>query len=272
MLGLYRRADLPHGLRDVTVALWHVGDPGNVGTPRAADAFDAGVALGRCADATGPKAPGRRRARCSACRSRASTRRRRRGSRLWRGRASRSRRLNFPRVTFVLGAEREGLPDDVAAACELRATIPQPGEAESLNVAVAGAIALYELARRLVRGLSDRPASSQSAATDAAYCRSTGPDRQGGAMEPQGRVERRPSRATPLRRAGVLGAAAAVPTGALVAEAATPPQRERLESLTAAEADALDAMLEIVDPDRRRALGARRPACCASRTGRSTAS
>jgi len=53
-----------------------------------------------------------------------------------------------PGVTFVLGAEREGLPDDVVAGCELRATIPQPGEAESLNVAMAGAIALYELARR----------------------------------------------------------------------------------------------------------------------------
>ena len=56
-----------------------------------------------------------------------------------------------PRVTFVLGAEREGLPGDVVAACELRATIPQPGEAESLNVAMAGAIALYEHARRSIR-------------------------------------------------------------------------------------------------------------------------
>jgi TrmH family RNA methyltransferase len=57
--------------------------------------------------------------------------------------------LDLPeRVTFVLGAEREGLPDDVLAACGSRATIPQAGEAESLNVAVAGAIALYEWRRR----------------------------------------------------------------------------------------------------------------------------
>jgi tRNA G18 (ribose-2'-O)-methylase SpoU len=40
------------------------------------------------------------------------------------------------------------LPDDVVAACDERATIPQRGEAESLNVAMAGTIALYELSRR----------------------------------------------------------------------------------------------------------------------------
>ena len=67
-------------------------------------------------------------------------------------------------------------------------------------------------------------------------------------MEQQGRVERRLSRATLLRRAGVLGAAAAVPTGAIVAEAAQKPPRERLESLTATEADALDAMLDRLIP------------------------
>jgi TrmH family RNA methyltransferase len=51
-------------------------------------------------------------------------------------------------VTLVLGAEREGLPDEVLAGCDAVASIPMPGEAESLNVAAAGAIALYELARR----------------------------------------------------------------------------------------------------------------------------
>jgi TrmH family RNA methyltransferase len=52
------------------------------------------------------------------------------------------------RATFVLGAEREGLPEDVAASCDLLASIPLADEAESLNVAAAGAIALYERARR----------------------------------------------------------------------------------------------------------------------------
>ncbi len=49
-------------------------------------------------------------------------------------------------VVFVLGAERQGLPEDVLAACDERATIPQTGD--SLNVAMAGTIALYEAARR----------------------------------------------------------------------------------------------------------------------------
>ena len=49
---------------------------------------------------------------------------------------------------LVLGAEREGLPEDVLARCEDRASIPLPGAAESLNVAMAGTVALYELARR----------------------------------------------------------------------------------------------------------------------------
>ena len=52
------------------------------------------------------------------------------------------------RATFVLGAEREGLPPAVLAECDDTATIPLAAEAESLNVAVAGAIALYEFRRR----------------------------------------------------------------------------------------------------------------------------
>ena len=51
-------------------------------------------------------------------------------------------------VTFVLGAEREGLPDEVLRGCDAVATIPQAGHADSLNVAAAGAIALYESVRR----------------------------------------------------------------------------------------------------------------------------
>ena len=49
------------------------------------------------------------------------------------------------RVAFLLGAEREGLPDAVPR--DVDATIPIRG-AESLNVAATGAIALYELTRR----------------------------------------------------------------------------------------------------------------------------
>ena len=151
VIAVYRRDDLPHGTRPVTLALWRVGDPGNVGTLlRAADAFGAGVALSEgCADPTGPKAV------------RASM-----GS-LFRVPLSgfdepQGRRValvpngGIPLpdldsggdVVLVLGSEREGLPADVLERCDDRASIPQPGGGESLNVAMAGAIALYELARR----------------------------------------------------------------------------------------------------------------------------
>ena len=53
--------------------------------------------------------------------------------------------LEGPTV-FLLGAEREGLPGDLRV--DERASIRQTGGAESLNVALAGAIALYERARR----------------------------------------------------------------------------------------------------------------------------
>jgi len=49
----------------------------------------------------------------------------------------------------VLGAEREGLPDSLASACDARASIVLELGAESLNVAVAAAIALYERRRRV---------------------------------------------------------------------------------------------------------------------------
>lgn len=44
-------------------------------------------------------------------------------------------------ATICLGAEREGLPDEVLSACDARITIPlRPGGAESLNVAAVAAI------------------------------------------------------------------------------------------------------------------------------------
>ena len=58
VVAVFRRDGLPRGTRPATLALWHVADPGNVGTLlRSADAFGAGVALSPgCADPTGPKA------------------------------------------------------------------------------------------------------------------------------------------------------------------------------------------------------------------------
>jgi TrmH family RNA methyltransferase len=149
VIAVYRRADLPAAeQRPVTLALWRVADPGNLGTlVRAADAFGAAVALSEgCADPTGPKA-----LRASA------------GS-IWRvpllaWEAAQGRRVALVshagpplgevdlsgEVVFLLGAERAGLPEGVARDAD--AWIPIRG-AESLNVGVAGAIALYEWRRQ----------------------------------------------------------------------------------------------------------------------------
>lgn len=49
-------------------------------------------------------------------------------------------------ATVCLGAEREGLPEDVIAQCEKRVTIPlRAGGPESLNVAAAAAIAAQRI-------------------------------------------------------------------------------------------------------------------------------
>ena len=54
--------------------------------------------------------------------------------------------IGGPPLTLCVGAEREGLPDEVLAACERRVTIPLRPGAESLNVAAAAAIALQRIA------------------------------------------------------------------------------------------------------------------------------
>jgi TrmH family RNA methyltransferase len=49
-------------------------------------------------------------------------------------------------TTVCLGAEREGLPDEVISACDVEVTIPlRPDGAESLNVAAAAAIVCERL-------------------------------------------------------------------------------------------------------------------------------
>jgi TrmH family RNA methyltransferase len=152
VIGVYRRGDLPTGALPVGLALWRVADPGNVGTLiRTADALGpASIALSAgCADPTGAKA-----LRASAgaifrvptalfddaARPRVALVARR-------GAPLRELELG-DKVTFVVGAERDGLPDDVVRDCDEIVSIPQADSAESLNVAVAGAIALYELRRK----------------------------------------------------------------------------------------------------------------------------
>jgi len=49
-------------------------------------------------------------------------------------------------VALLIGSEAHGLPEAVVDACEAALTIPIQGQ-ESLNAAVAGSIAMYELSR-----------------------------------------------------------------------------------------------------------------------------
>ena len=144
VIGIFRRRESAAATVDTSLALWRVSDPGNVGTLlRSADAFGVGVMLSEgCADPFGPKA-------------------------LRAGMGSTFRvplpdfdvpadsvalvahggtplaEVDLERYSaFVLGAEREGLPEDLLARCAVAATIP--ARTESLNVAMVGTIVLYE--------------------------------------------------------------------------------------------------------------------------------
>lgn len=52
-----------------------------------------------------------------------------------------------PPLAILIGSESHGLSESVVDACEYSVTIPMPGATESLNAAVAGAIAMYALGR-----------------------------------------------------------------------------------------------------------------------------
>jgi RNA methyltransferase, TrmH family len=146
------------------VYLHGVADPGNVGTVlRSALAFGASsVALGPgCADPHSPKAvrasmgaifavelarvsdvselPGERCALVAGA-----------GEPIWRVRESIAEgwvkdEHRIPALTLLVGAEREGLPDELVEACERVAHIPIASE--SLNAATAAAVGLYEMTR-----------------------------------------------------------------------------------------------------------------------------
>jgi RNA methyltransferase, TrmH family len=156
------------------VYLHGVSDPGNVGAVvRGALAFGASsVALGPgCADPHSPKAvrasmgaifavalvhisdvkqlPGQRCALVAGA-----------GEPIWRvgediangltpARASGNEQHEVPALTLLVGAEREGLPDELVRECERVAHIPIASE--SLNAAMAATVALYEMTRPSTR-------------------------------------------------------------------------------------------------------------------------
>ena len=150
-LAVYPQKWAPAPVGPRCLVLWGVGDPGNVGTAlRSALAFGAPcVALGPgTVDPYGHKAV---RASMGALFTVPVVR------------VRDPRDLPGPRValvagqgrplaevasgagSLVIGAEREGLPDDVASACDEIAHIPIAGD--SLNAAMAATVALYEAAR-----------------------------------------------------------------------------------------------------------------------------
>jgi tRNA (guanosine-2'-O-)-methyltransferase len=54
---------------------------------------------------------------------------------------------HMPRLALVFGNEREGIHDELFAACEARVRVPMTGFVESLNVSVTAAILLYAATR-----------------------------------------------------------------------------------------------------------------------------
>jgi RNA methyltransferase, TrmH family len=159
-IGVYEQRWLDAPAGPLCVCLHGVRDPGNVGTVlRGALAFGAScVALGPgCADPYGPKAvrasmgaifavalarvqdatglPGERVALVADA-----------GKPL---RTLSAMLAEAEVVTLLVGAEREGLPEEVVSACEHVAHIPIA--AESLNAAMAATVALYETTRGSTR-------------------------------------------------------------------------------------------------------------------------
>jgi 23S rRNA (guanosine2251-2'-O)-methyltransferase len=51
-------------------------------------------------------------------------------------------------VALVIGAEGSGVTQSALKVCDLHVHLPMPGDVESLNAAVAGSVALFELLRR----------------------------------------------------------------------------------------------------------------------------
>ena len=154
VIGVYAQRWAPRPQGPLCVYLHGVRDPGNVGTVlRSAQAFGADcVALGPgCADPHSPKAI---RAGMGAIfavpLARASSPADLPGRRIALS-ASATESLRdvagegIEEATLLIGAEREGLPGELVAACERHARIPIASE--SLNAAMAATVALYEMTR-----------------------------------------------------------------------------------------------------------------------------
>jgi RNA methyltransferase, TrmH family len=157
VIGVYRqRWSEPGG--SLAVYLHGVGDPGNVGTViRSAHALaDGPVVLGPdCADPWSPKAV---RASMGSVFARPPARAERPPGGFaialssHEGEPLEDVPLHDPEL-LLLGAEREGLPPELMAAAGARARLPLRGDGpDSLNVAMAATVALYERNRMARHG------------------------------------------------------------------------------------------------------------------------
>jgi len=155
VVGVYeQRWSAPGG--DLSVYLHGVHDPGNVGAViRSAHALcDGPVVLGPdCADPWSPKAVrasmgslfARPPARAQFAELPGATIALERGAGLTLAQVEAT-----PPVVICLGAEREGLPPSVSEEANVRAEIPlRPDGPDSLNVAMAATVALYDLSNRM---------------------------------------------------------------------------------------------------------------------------
>jgi TrmH family RNA methyltransferase len=137
--------------KDVLIA-WGVSDPGNVGMLiRVAAAF--GWAFGYTPGTSDPWSPktlrsgagGHFRSGISRIATLADLYGRHRLASVVAGGSSPRAHAGQGRFALLMGDEGSGLPADVVEACEGAVTIDMPGGTESLNVAVAAGILVYEL-------------------------------------------------------------------------------------------------------------------------------
>lgn len=62
-------------------------------------------------------------------------------------------RFRFAETDLLLfGSESHGLPDELVASCAGKVTIQSPGQTQSLNLAVAFGVVLFECQRQLAAG------------------------------------------------------------------------------------------------------------------------
>ena len=161
VLGVFKQKYQPHPTKEgVWLALEEIRDPGNLGTIlRTADAVDVtGVIL--VGDSCDPYSPESVRASTGSIFGVTLVRMNKEGAmdlaRAWEGEVvgtASAAKHDFRRVyksptLLLMGNESRGLAPDLTSSCTNLVRIPMKDGVESLNVAVATALMLYQLQRR----------------------------------------------------------------------------------------------------------------------------